>query len=247
MKRSLTWISIACLAAVLVAACGKDREQPTADIVSPASGVVVKGNVLTLDLSAKGVDIVKADGDTSGRTGHYHVFIDKKPVAEGASIPKEAGVIHSADDPVKVYGLTTGKHTAVVVIGDGAHTRRGSASKTIKFTVAGPSVHATVAPTSAAGQPVTVTVAVQGVTLVKADGDTSGKTGHLHLFIDRDPTPAGESIPKPPDGSIIHTADTTINVPNLAKGEHTIWVVLGNGAHDPFAPPVMDKLTFMVT
>jgi hypothetical protein len=175
------------------------------------------------------------------------VFIDQKPVRVGDVIPKAPGIIHSTDNPLKVYGLTTGKHTAVVVIGDGAHTRRGSPSKTIKFTVAGPSVHATVAPTTAAGQPVVVTVAVQGVKLVKADGDTSGTTGHVHLFIDRAPTPANESIPKPADGSIIHTADTTINVPGLAKGEHTIWVVLGNGAHDPFLPPVMDKLTFTVS
>jgi hypothetical protein len=228
-------------------ACAGNRELPKVDITSPANGVRVKGNVLTLDLKAVGIDIVKADGDTSGRTGHYHVFIDKKPVKVGEVIPKGPGIIHSADNPVKVYGLTTGKHTAVVVMGDGAHTRRGSASKTIHFTVAGPSVHASVPATNPAGQPVAVTVQVQGVKLVKADGDTSGKTGHLHLFIDRDPTPANEAIPKPADGSIIHTADTTVQVPGLAKGEHTIWVVLGNGAHDPWKPPVMDKLTVTVS
>ena len=228
-------------------ACAGDRELPRVDITSPASGVRVKGNVLTIDLKATGVDIVKADGDTSGRTGHYHVFIDKKPVKVGEVIPKVPGIVHSAEDPVKVYGLTTGKHTAVVVIGDGAHTRRGSASTTIKFTVAGPSVHASAPATVAAGQPVVVEVKVQGVKLVKADGDTSGKTGHLHVFIDREPTPAGAPIPKPADGSIIHTADTTVSVPNLAKGEHTIWVVLGDGAHDPFTPPVMDKLTVVVS
>ena len=228
-------------------ACAGDRELPRADISAPASGATVRGNVLTLDLKATGVDIVKADGDTSGKTGHFHVFIDKKPVAVGETIPKGPGIVHSADNPVKIYGLTPGKHTAVVVIGDGTHKRMGSASKTIHFTVAGPSVHASVPATNTAGQPVVVTVDVTGVKLVKADGDTSGKTGHLHLFIDRDPTPAGESIPKPADGSIIHTADTSIPVPNLAKGEHTIWVVLGNGAHSPWKPPVMDKITFMVS
>lgn len=228
-------------------ACAGNRELPKVDITSPADGFRVEGNVLTLDLKEVGIDIVKADGDTSGRTGHYHVFIDQKPVKVGEVIPKAPGIIHSADNPVKIYGLTTGKHTAVVVIGDGAHTRRGSSSKTIHFTVAGPSVHASVQPTNPAGQPVVVTVKVQGVTLVKANGDTSGKTGHLHLFIDREPTPANESIPKPPDGSIIHTADTTISVPNLAKGDHTLWVVLGNGAHDPWKPPVMDKITFTVS
>jgi hypothetical protein len=247
MKRTLTWMSIATVAAMLAVACAGNRELPTVDITSPANGASVSGNVLTLDLKAVGVDIVKADGDTSGRTGHYHVFIDQKPVKVGEVIPKAPGIVHSTDNPVKVYGLTTGKHTATVVIGDGAHTRRGSASKTIHFTVAGPSVHASVQASTPAGQPVVVTVAVQGVKIVKADGDTSGKTGHLHVFVDREPTPANESIPKPADGSIIHTADTTIPVPNLAKGDHTIWVVLGNGAHEPWKPPVMDKITFTVS
>ena len=227
-------------------ACAADRELPRADVTAPASGVHVRGNVLTLDLKATGIDIVKADGDTSGRTGHFHIFIDKKPVDVGQAIPKEPGIVHTADNPVKIYGLTTGKHTAVVVIGDGTHRRLGSASKTIHFTVKGPSVHASVPATNPAGQPVVVTVQVQGVQLIKANGDTSGKTGHLHLFIDREPTPANESIPKPADGSIIHTADTSIPVPNLAKGDHTIWVVLGNGAHEPWNPPVMDKITFTV-
>src|SRR5437868_5544532 len=135
-------------------ACAGNRELPKVDITSPANGFRVEGNVLTLNLKEVGIDIVKADGDTSGRTGHYHVFIDQKPVKVGEVIPKAPGIIHSADNPVKVYGLTTGKHTAVVVIGDGAHTRRGSASKTIHFTVAGPSVHASVPATNPGGQPV---------------------------------------------------------------------------------------------
>jgi hypothetical protein len=247
MKRSLTWISIACAGVMLAGACASDRAQPLADIASPASGVTVKGNVLTLDLSAKGVDIVKADGDTSGKTGHYHVFIDKKPVPVGTAIPKGPGIVHSAENPVKIYGLSTGKHTAVIVIGDGAHIRRGSASKTITFTVAGPSVHASAPATVPAGQAVTVDVKVQGVTLVKADGDTSGKTGHLHLFIDQAPGGVGQPIPKPADGSIIHTATTSVQVPGLAKGDHTIWVVLGDGAHFPLSPPVMDKITVVVS
>jgi len=247
MNRTFKLLLVAVTLTLVSGACAGNRELPKVDISSPANGVRVEGNVLTLDLKAVGVDIVKADGDTSGRTGHYHVFIDQKPVKVGEVIPKAPGIVHSTDNPVKVYGLTTGKHTAVVVIGDGAHTRRGSASKTIHFTVAGPSVHASVQASTPAGQPVVVTVAVQGVKIVKADGDTSGKTGHLHLFVDREPTPANESIPKPADGSIIHSADTTIPVPNLAKGDHTIWVVLGNGAHDPWKPPVMDKLTFTVS
>jgi len=43
-------------------------------IVTPVSGSTVRGNVVSLDLEAKGVTIAKADGDTSGRMGPYHVF-----------------------------------------------------------------------------------------------------------------------------------------------------------------------------
>ena len=89
-----------------------------------------------------------------------------------------------------------------------------------------------------------LTVKVEGVTLAKADGDTSGKTGHLHVFVDRDPTAAGQPIPK--EAGVIHTTDTTISVPDLAPGEHTLWVVLGDGNHFPFAPAVLDKVTVTV-
>ena len=89
-----------------------------------------------------------------------------------------------------------------------------------------------------------LTVKVEGVTLVKADGDTSGRTGHLHVFVDRDPTAAGQPIPK--EAGVIHTTDTTISVPDLGPGEHTLWVVLGDGNHVPFAPAVLDKVTVTV-
>ncbi|MGH9190331.1 MAG: DUF4399 domain-containing protein, partial [Acidimicrobiales bacterium] len=78
-----------------------------------------------------------------------------------------------------------------------------------------------------------------------ADGDRSGKSGHLHVFVDRPPTPAGQAIPVEP--GIIHSAATTIEVPGLAPGEHTLWVVAGDGTHVPLDPSVMDKLTVTVS
>lgn len=205
----------------------------------------VAGNVVELKLAATGISIVKADGDTSGKTGHYHVFIDREPVAAGASIPKEAGIVHAAASPVVLTGLSVGLHKMAVVLGDGAHRRIGTAQVEASVRVDGPSVDATAPATVTAGRPVVVDVTVAGVTLVKADGDTSGKTGHLHVFIDRDPTPAGQAIPK--EAGIIHTTDTKITLPGLKAGEHSIWVVLGNGVHVPFAAPILDKVTVAVT
>ncbi|MFN2505800.1 MAG: DUF4399 domain-containing protein [Acidimicrobiales bacterium] len=241
---------------LMLGACGDSDDSattasstPTASgtslaILAPVSGSTVKGNVVSLDLEAKGVTIAKADGDTSGRTGHYHVFIDRDPVAAGAPIPREAGIVHTTDDPVLLTGLAVGTHRITVVYGDGAHARMGPTQAEATVKVDGPSLDATAPATSPAGQPVVVDVKVEGLTMVKADGDTSGRTGHLHVFVDREPTPAGQAIPVEP--GIIHSAETRIEVTSLAPGEHTLWVVAGDGTHSPLNPRVMDKLTVTV-
>ncbi|MEA2686384.1 MAG: hypothetical protein QOE93_1579 [Actinomycetota bacterium] len=248
----------AAAALVLLAGCGSDdpvtgTAEPadstvpgatSLSIVAPAAGTASKGNVVSLDLASTGLTVVKADGDTSGRSGHYHVFIDRDPVAPGAVIPVEAGIVHSADDPVVLSGLAVGTHRLVVVLGDGSHTRLGSTMAETTVDVQGPSIDATTPATSPAGQPVFLTVKVDGLTVVKADGDVSGTTGHLHVFVDRDPTAAGQPIPV--EAGIIHTAETTIPVADLAPGAHTLWVVAGDGLHNPLAPRVMDKVTVTV-
>lgn len=83
----------------------------------------VEGDTAVLTMKVGGVTIVAADGDTSGNSGHYHVFIDREPVKEGEVIPKEAGIVHSADNPIRVPGLSPGEHELTVVLGDGNHTR----------------------------------------------------------------------------------------------------------------------------
>ncbi len=252
-------VALATVAVALLAACGDDDKplassntttapvasEPSLSIVAPTAGTAVKGNVVALDMTSSGLTIVKADGDKSGKTGHYHVFIDRDPVAPGAVIPVEAGIVHSADDPMVLTGLGKGAHRLAVVVGDGAHARLGTAMAETTVNVEGPSVDASAPATSAAGQPVVLTVKVDGLSLVKADGDTSGATGHLHVFIDRDPTPAGQPIPV--EAGIIHTTETTISVPDLAAGAHTFTVVAGDGTHSPLNPRVMDKVSVTVT
>lgn len=258
--------------ALVAAACGDDTDQvvgPAGDkakdaqekvqgatgagdkklsIRAPAPGTSVKGNVVTLDLDVGGVRIVKADGDASGDTGHLHVFIDKEPVPVGEVIPRGPGIIHTTDNPVKVHGLSVGEHRITVVMGDGKHTRLPDLAAATSVTVEGPSVMASAPTTVPAGQPVRVDLKSEGVQITKADGDTSFRAGHYHIFVDRDPTPPGETVPpKPEDGSIIHTAESSVDLPPLAPGEHTIWVILGNGAHVAFDPPVREKLTITVT
>jgi hypothetical protein len=241
------------LAGLVAGACGDNMDRnagPNPDAVlrlrAPATGSVIRGNVVTLKVAAAGIRIVKADGDASGRTGHFHVFIDRKPVAPGQVIPKAPNIIHTAVTPIMLTGLSIGHHQIFVVLGDGTHRRIGRSVVHTSVHVKGPSVRARAPLTATVGQPVSVDVMTEGVRLVPADGDTSGRTGHLHVFIDRAPTPAGETIPKAAD--ILHTAATRIELPAFTTpGEHTIWVVLGDGNHVPFEPPVMDKVTITVT
>jgi hypothetical protein len=241
--------------ALVAAGCGGDdqfregegsKAIETAGIeLSASTPSSVQGNVVTLELSAEGIDIVPADGDTSGRSGHFHVFVDRRPVRGGEEIPREPGIIHSAEETVVVPGLGVGRHELHVVLGDGTHTRIGDYQEDLVVTVRGPSVDASVPAELTANTPFPVEVEVEGVELKPADGDTSGETGHLHLFIDKEPPEPGEAVPTG-DPQIIHSATVPLTVPGLASGEHTLWVVLGNGAHQVWDPIVMDRITVTV-
>jgi hypothetical protein len=241
------------LAAVLGTACGDSTDEdagPNPEAVlrltAPKIGTTVRGNVVTLRVAAEGVRIVKADGDTSGATAHYHVFIDRPPVKPGEVIPKGKNIIHTTESPIVVPGLEEGHRQIYVVLGDGTHHRLGRSVVHTSVHVAGPSVRATAPATAKVGEPIAVEVEVDGASLVAANGDTSGRTGHLHVFIDKPPTPAGQMIPK--EDGIIHAATPKIDIPAFTTaGEHTLWVVLGDGNHIPFAPPVMDKVTVIVS
>lgn len=209
-----------------------------------APPALIAGNVAAFEVAANGVSIVPADGDTSGATGHFHVFVDRPVPGPGEVIPREPGIIHTTDSRVTLPGLTTGRHRIAVVLGDGAHRRIGSHVVEADVMVHGPSVVVSAPPTVAAGEPVTIEARVDGLRLTPADGDRSGQTGHLHFFVDRAPTPADQPIPR--EDGIIHTTETKVSIPGLAPGEHTVWVVAGDGVHMPLANPVMARTTFVV-
>lgn len=208
----------------------------------------MKGNVVDLDVTATGIEIRKADGDSSGKSGHYHVFIDRAPVAPGAVIPREAGVVHSTDDPIRLTGLGVGTHRLALVLGDGTHARIGSAIAETTIEVQGPSVDASAPAEVPSGQDLVVEIAVEGVQIVAAASDQGapGTTGHLHVLIDPASPPAADGKPLPKDDRNIHTTETTVRLSGLAPGEHTIWVVLGDRAHIPYGPLVADRVLVTV-
>ncbi len=96
---------------------------PSLKIESPVDFATVSGGSADLKMLVNGITIVKADGDTSGKTGHFHVFIDRSPARVGEVMPVAPDIVHSAENPIHVTGLKPGKHTLTVVLGDGAHHR----------------------------------------------------------------------------------------------------------------------------
>lgn len=203
------------------------------------SGGSVAGNVVDLELSGAGVRIVEPDGDTSGTTGHYVVFVDREPVALDEKVPEGRDVVESTDNEVRITGLTIGRHQVAAVLADGARRRIGEKVARAQLDVKGPSVRASAAP-AARDQPVVVSAVVEGVTIVEPDGDTSGATGHLAVFVDREPTEAGRPVPR--ERGVITAAQQTIAVPDVGAGEHEIWVVVVNGAGAPLDPLVADRV-----
>jgi hypothetical protein len=224
---------------------------PTLQLSTAPTATAVSGNTATIALVASGIRIVAADGDTSGKTGHFHVFIDKDPVPAGETIPKGPGIVHTAENPIHLTGLTDGDHKLVIVLGDGVHRRIGDAQVVQTIKVTGPTVHLTAPATLAAGQPLTVTATVEGVKLVKAADDKStkdGSTGHLHIFVNKSPVAPGGAPIASGDPAIIHTAATTTVIPAalLKAGDNTIWVELGYADHTPFSPEIVDKVVVTV-
>lgn len=101
-----------------------------------------------------------------------------------------------------------------------------------------------------AGPKIKIEVEVSTWTLVDANQAIKDGEGHLHFFVD---TPAnaikvGEGIPLDQKATFIHAgkAPYTIRDLDLAPGEHTVTVVMGNSAHQVLAAPAPVSVTFKV-
>jgi hypothetical protein len=95
------------------------------------------------------------------------------------------------------------------------------------------------------GPSVRVELAVENIALRPAGVDEPA-SGHLHLFIDRDLTPAGVVIPN--EDGIVHLgkAQTEHLLEGLAPGEHTVIAVLGDYLHIRIANARTDTVHFSV-
>lgn len=236
----------------VVAACGGDESAEMArelrrrsagesiEIAGIPDDGVLEGNTATLELSNPGVRVVEPDGDTSGHTGHYVVFVDTEPVPVGERVEPGKDVVESWRNPVRVTGLLPGTHRIAVVVADGAGRRMGENVARVEVEVRPPAIRATAPASIEAGQAFVVSIEVAGVQVAPPGPDVSGATGHFALFVNRPTTPVG--VPVPEERGILHASDVVVNVPDLPRGDHEVWVVLVRGDKTPFDPFVADRV-----
>ena len=96
------------------------------------------------------------------------------------------------------------------------------------------------------GPAVMVRLSARDFVVVPA-GDTTPNSGHFHLFLDRDVSTAGDQIPAEP-GQIIHlgTGADSLNLEAVTPGAHRLIGVVGDAAHVPVQPWIVDTVRFFV-
>ena len=93
---------------------------------------------------------------------------------------------------------------------------------------------------SVVSSPVTVVFGLEGMGVAPA-GVEKANTGHHHLLIDVEDLPAaGQPIPADDQHKHFGGGQTQVSV-DLAPGQHTLQLVLGDQNHVPHEPPVISE------
>jgi len=88
--------------------------------------------------------------------------------------------------------------------------------------------------------PVTVRFGLRGIGVAPA-GITAANTGHHHLLVDLDTLPP-DNLPLPATDQVRHFgAGQTETELELAPGQHTLQLVLGDALHIPHLPPIRSE------
>ena len=91
-----------------------------------------------------------------------------------------------------------------------------------------------------ANKPIQVSFGLRGMGVAPA-GVVVEKTGHHHLLIDKQELP-DLTMPLPASPQVIHFGGgQTQTEIRLARGSHTLQLVLGNQYHIPHNPPLISK------
>lgn len=92
-----------------------------------------------------------------------------------------------------------------------------------------------------------ITVTLSSTVDILPAGDMTPGTGHHHLYLNADLTPADQPVPTVP-GSIIHMGDASsaYTFSDVEPGEYQLIAVVADGVHVPLQPWVVDTVRFTV-
>lgn len=101
--------------------------------------------------------------------------------------------------------------------------------------------------TALPGPNVRITLAARGIEIAPASEEREG-TAHHHLFVDREATRPGDTIPSGVTG-IIHLGrgQTDFVLLGVPRGSHRVIALLADRHHVALDPPAADTVRFTVT
>jgi plastocyanin len=89
-----------------------------------AASVSVNGPDVTVKINPARFKAIPPDQATNKHAygeGHYHLFLDVPPTAQGEVIPKTAGIYHTPDANYDIHNVTNGHHVLWVELGYSDH------------------------------------------------------------------------------------------------------------------------------
>jgi len=183
---------------------------------------------------------------------HAHFIVDGASEAvEGAPIPQQCGVLHTAANPAVLTNLPPGEHTVQLVIANPGHVPvAGLDRPSVSFTVVeNPDAIRITSPENCeqvTGPDVEIAWEAPGLTIVPAAEAKTETDLHAHFIVDG----AYEVVagaPIPAQDGVIHTADNPVTIEGLAPGAHTIQLVIADPGHVPIAGLARPQLTIVVS
>jgi hypothetical protein len=221
-------------------------------IVWPAPDAEVIGRDVSVSWQAPGLRIVPAAQAENETDYHVHFIVDGAYEAvEGAPIPQQCGVLHTAANPAVLTNLPPGEHTVQLVVANPGHVPvTGLDRPSVSFTVAeNPDAVRITSPENCeqvTGPDVEIAWEAPGLSIVPAAEAKTETDLHAHFIVDGAyEVVAGAPIPEQ-DG-VIHTAASPVTLEGLAPGAHTIQLVIADPGHVPIAALARPQLTIIVS
>jgi hypothetical protein len=220
-------------------------------IIWPIPGAEVVGRDVSVSWQAPGLRIVPAAAAENPTDLHAHFIVDGAYEAvEGAPVPQQCGVLHTAANPAVLTNLPPGEHTVEFVIADPGHIPvPGLDRPSVTFTVAeNPDAIRITSPENCeavTGPDVEIAWEAPDLSIVPATEAQNETDLHAHFIVDN----AYEVVagaPIPVQDGVIHTAANPVTIEGLAPGEHTIQLVVGDPGHIPVPGLARPQVTLIV-